>query len=117
MRFEIKRVYDEPGRSDGVRVLVDRLWPRGVSKDEAALDAWIKGLAPSDGLRKWFGHDPARFERFSKRYRAELDEADEAIDELRDAAKGRKKITLVYAAKDPDCNHARVLAGYLRKRW
>lgn len=117
MRIRIKRVYEAAERSDGLRVLVDRLWPRGVSRDEAGLDAWMKDLAPSGELRRWFGHEPARFEKFAAAYRAELEEAVEAIEALRDAAKGRKKITLLYAAKNPQCNHAKVLAEYLQERW
>lgn len=117
MHFAIKRIYEQPATSDGLRVLVDRLWPRGVRKDEAHLDAWMKGLAPSSELRKWFKHEPERLDAFARQYREELDEAGDAMTQLREAAKGRRKITLLYAAKDPACNHANVLAEYLRQRW
>ena len=107
----IKRVYEPPAPSDGSRILVDRLWPRGISKRKAALDGWAKDVAPSSGLRKWFGHRPERFQEFAKRYRAEL-KGSEALKELR-ARKG--KVTLVYGARDPKINHARVLAQILKR--
>ena len=107
----IKRAYDPVARSDGARILVDRLWPRGLSKRKADLDGWIKDVAPTPGLRKWFGHKPERFQEFSKRYRAEL-KHNPAVDELR-ALKG--KVTLVYGARDPRINHAVVLAKFLRR--
>ena len=109
----IKRVYDPPARSDGRRYLVDRLWPRGVRKADAALDGWWKELAPSTGLRKWFGHKPERFAEFKRRYTAELKEN----PDLKQTAKSLKgKITLLYGAKDPQINHAVVLAAALRRR-
>ena len=107
----IKRVYAPSAPSDGSRILVDRLWPRGISKRKAALDGWAKDVAPSSGLRKWFGHRPERFQEFAKRYRAEL-KGSEALKELR-ARKG--KVTLVYGARDPKINHARVLAQILKR--
>lgn len=107
----IKRVYEPAADNDGSRILVDRLWPRGVSKRKAALDGWAKEIAPSPALRKWFGHKPERFQEFSKRYRAEL-KGNEALKELR-ARKG--KVTLVYGARDPKINHARVLAQVLKR--
>ena len=108
----IKRAYDPPSSEDGTRILVDRLWPRGLSKKKAALADWAKNVAPSPALRKWFGHKPERFQEFAKRYRAEL-KASPAPDELR-ALKG--KVTLVYGARDPEINHAVVLAKVLRGR-
>ena len=108
----IKRAYDRPSSDDGTRILVDRLWPRGLSKRKAALDGWAKDVAPSTGLRKWFGHRAERFKKFSKRYRAEL-KNNPALADLR-ALKG--KVTLVYAAHDPQINHARVLAKVLKPR-
>jgi len=108
----IKRAYDPPSPQDGSRILVDRLWPRGLSKKKLALDGWIKDVAPSPALRKWFGHEPERFTEFAKRYRAEL-KGNAALDELR-SLKG--KITLVYGAKDPRINHAVVLAKVLKRR-
>ncbi|HET7411639.1 MAG TPA: DUF488 domain-containing protein [Pararhizobium sp.] len=106
--LKIKRAYDPPEHSDGKRVLVDRLWPRGVSKDELKLDYWWKELAPSAELRRWFGHDPERWEEFSKRYREELAARPEDLDRLRGLSADRP-VTLVYAAKDEDHNNAVVL--------
>jgi uncharacterized protein YeaO (DUF488 family) len=107
----IKRAYEPAARSDGSRVLVDRLWPRGISKKKAALDGWMKDVAPSPRLRKWFGHKPERFKDFARRYRAEL-KGNPALEELR-ALKG--KVTLIYGAKDPKTNHAIVLAKVLKR--
>ena len=106
----IKHAYDPAAASDGTRILVDRLWPRGLSKNKAALDGWNKQVAPSTALRQWFGHRPERFQEFAKRYRAEL-KGNPAVDELR-ALKG--KVTLVYGARDPAINHAMVLAKVLK---
>jgi uncharacterized protein YeaO (DUF488 family) len=106
----LKRAYDTPARSDGRRVLVDRLWPRGVSKAALKLDAWDKDVAPSTELRTWFGHDPKRWTEFKKRYKAELRGRKEALRELRQSA---KRITLVYAAKDEAHTHALVLKEVL----
>lgn len=106
--IQTKRVYEAPRASDGLRVLVDRLWPRGVSKDRAAIDVWAKELAPTASLRKWFDHEPAKFDEFRRRYLSELDDRQVALDELLRRA-GGEPITLVYAARDPQHNHARVL--------
>lgn len=106
----IKRVYEPPSPKDGTRILVDGLWPRGVSKARAALDGWNKDVAPSPALRKWFDHRPERFKEFTKRYRAELAH-NPAVVELR-AFKG--KVTLLYGARDPAINHAVVLAKVLK---
>jgi uncharacterized protein YeaO (DUF488 family) len=108
----IKRVYEKPAETDGTRILVDRLWPRGLSKRKAALDGWDKAVAPSPSLRKWFSHKPERFAEFRKRYRAEL-KGNPAVKELR-ATKG--KLTLLYGARDPEINHATVLAAVLKGR-
>ena len=108
----VARVYDARGPQDGVRVLVDRLWPRGLSKKKLALDGWMKDVAPSPALRKWFGHQPERFTEFAKRYRAEL-KGNPVLDGLR-GLKG--KVTLVYGARDPKINHAVVLAKVLKRR-
>ncbi|TFB94969.1 DUF488 domain-containing protein [Cryobacterium sp. HLT2-28] len=117
MTIGIKRVYDEVSDHDGYRVLVDRLWPRGITKERAHLDAWLKDVAPSPGLRMWWNHDSERLEEFATRYRAELDGAPEsvrAIAELRAlGTRSATTITLVYGAKDPQINHARILAEYL----
>lgn len=104
----IKRVYDPPGSEDGRRVLVDRLWPRGISREKAQVDEWIKELAPSDALRRWFAHDPARWEEFRTRYREELAAQSPLLDRFcRDARK--EKTTLLYAARDQERNNAQVL--------
>jgi len=114
-KVRISRAYDPPGRGDGARVLVDRLWPRGVAKQALALDAWAKDVAPSTRLRQWFGHDPARWAEFRARYFAELDASPAAVDALLARAR-RGALTLVYAARDPEHNHALALAEYLRAR-
>jgi uncharacterized protein YeaO (DUF488 family) len=108
----VKRIYEPPAPDDGQRVLVDRLWPRGVSKEHAALALWLKEIAPSDELRKWFGHEPARWAEFQERYRAELDRNDEAVAQLR-ALLRHGKMTLLYGAHDETHNNAVALAGYL----
>ena len=113
----VKRIYEPPAADDGQRVLVDRIWPRGVSKEEAALALWLKEIAPSDELRKWFGHQAARWAEFQKRYRAELDGNGEAVAQLRGLLR-HGKVTLLYGAHDEDeaHNNAVALAGYLRAR-
>ena len=111
MSVRIKRVYDEPAADDGERILVDRLWPRGVSKAEAHIDLWLKEVAPSADLRRWFGHKPERWAEFQKRYLAEL-AGNPALEELRRLARG-KPTTLLYGAKDEIHNQARVLADRL----
>lgn len=114
-RIGIRRAYEPPGRDDGQRVLVDRLWPRGVAKTALPLDEWAKDAAPSPSLRKWFGHDPARWREFQARYFAELDARPDAVEELLRRAR-RGALTLVYAARHPEHNHALALAAYLRAR-
>jgi uncharacterized protein YeaO (DUF488 family) len=110
------RVYDEPDDNDGVRVLVDRIWPRGMTKARAALDEWCKDVAPSTELRKWYGHDPAKFEEFTRRYRVELEQADrgQALQHLRNLAADRRLILLT-ASKDVDISEAAVLAAILNR--
>jgi uncharacterized protein YeaO (DUF488 family) len=110
----LKRAYDAPAASDGYRVLIDRLWPRGVSKANARLDEWARQLAPSSELRSWFGHEPARFEEFRRRYIAELAAQDEKLRELRRRAR-EGTLTLVYGARDEKRNDAVVLAEVLRR--
>lgn len=107
MSIRLKRVYEAPEASDGKRVLVDRLWPRGVSKEKAKIDHWLKDVAPSTELRKWFGHDPAKWGEFQKRYRAEL-KGSPALAELKQLA-SRSPTTLVYAAADEEHNNAVLL--------
>ena len=108
----LKRAYEPAAPSDGQRVLVDRLWPRGVSKEKAAIDLWLKGIAPSTALRQWFGHDPALWGEFQQRYRAELDANGEVVGQLRDVIR-KGRTTLVYGAKDEAHNDAVVLADYM----
>ncbi|HZK07166.1 MAG TPA: DUF488 domain-containing protein [Bacteroidales bacterium] len=110
--IKLKRIYDDPSADDGYRVLVDRLWPRGVSKEVAKLDEWDKELAPSTELRKWFDHKEERFDEFARRYREELKDKKEALDNLREKAKN-KTLCLLYAAKDHKINQAVVLKEVL----
>jgi len=112
--FRIKRVYEAPSREDGFRVLVDRLWPRGLAKARAELDLWCKEVAPGPELRTWWDHDPARAEEFAARYRAELG-ANPALGELAGTASAHRVTTLLYAARDPELNHARVLRDVLEE--
>ncbi len=114
MTVYIKRVYDEPAADDGFRVLVDRLWPRGMSKDKAKPDVWLKEVGPSNELRKWFGHDPAKYEEFKKRYQKELAH-NAAFAELEKIVKGKQIVTLLYSAHDTEHNQAVVIKAYLEK--
>lgn len=112
--LHVKRIYDPASPQDGARLLVDRLWPRGVSKEKAGLTAWLKDVAPSTELRQWFGHDPAKWEEFSERYRKELDAHPQAVEEIRAYLK-KGTTTLLFGAKDTAHNEGVVLADYLRK--
>lgn len=115
LHIALKRVYDEPTKQDGKRVLVDRLWPRGLSKEKAQVDLWLKELAPSNELRKWFAHDPAKFDEFRRRYEMELSSSEVAqakVAELQGLAQ-REHITLVFAARDTEYNNAVVLRDLL----
>ena len=114
MDIRVKRIYEPPAPGDGHRVLVDRLWPRGISRERARLDAWERELAPSAELRRWFGHDPSRFEEFRRRYVAELRHQRPRIADLRRRAR-RGTLTLVHAARDTEHNDAVVLAAVLRR--
>ncbi len=118
MAFQMKRIYDPPQESDGIRLLVDRLWPRGVSKERANLDGWVKALAPSPQLRAWFGHRAENFAGFSLQYRAELDASAQAQAAAAQAVSQSREgmVTLLYAAKDPAINHAVILMEYLREK-
>jgi uncharacterized protein YeaO (DUF488 family) len=115
-KVQVKRIYDEPEPQDGMRVLVDRIWPRGMSKERARLDLWCKQVAPSTELRTWYGHDPARFAEFTARYRAELTDAEraEAFSELRALAGTHPMLTLLTATKDFQISEAAVLAEEIR---
>ena len=112
--INIKRVYEKALKKDGYRILVDRLWPRGLTKEEANIDEWAKLLAPTVNLRKWFGHDPELWQEFQKRYRAEL-KKNKAIDQFIEQHHDKKQITLVYGAKDTKHTHALVLQHHLEE--
>ncbi|MGI6497432.1 MAG: DUF488 domain-containing protein [Oscillospiraceae bacterium] len=118
MAIQIKRIYDPFEENDGMRLLVDRLWPRGISKDNARLDGWIKELAPSTPLREWFGHKTERFEEFSALYQTELDANAEAQSAVRQLLLQSREntVTLLYGAKDPNINHAIILKAYLESK-
>ncbi len=118
MTIQIKRIYEEPAEGDGFRVLVDRLWPRAMSKERAALDRWAKSVAPSTELRKWFNHRPDRLAEFRQRYLAELEANAGEIDDLLAAHREsrRNAMTLLYAAKNPVCNHALILREAIERR-
>jgi uncharacterized protein YeaO (DUF488 family) len=110
-----KRVYEEPVKDDGFRILVDRLWPRGLPKDRARIDLWLKEVAPSDALRKWFGHDRARWTEFKRRYFKELADKKEVIESIiKQASQGR--VTLLYGAKDVECNNAVALQEFIEHK-
>ena len=111
--IKIKRIYDDRSNDDGYRILIDRIWPRGVSKEDAKLDAWNKDIAPSDKLRKWFDHDPDKFDEFAKKYRKELDDKKEDLTEILKKAE-EQTITLLYGAKDTEHNQAVVLQNVLK---
>jgi len=113
--IRLKRIYEQPSGQDGFRVLVDKLWPRGLRKNEVRLDLWLKEIAPSDELRKWFSHDPEKWEEFRKRYLEELELKEEYVQKLVEKAK-EADLTLLYAAKNEDFNNAAVLKGYLDSR-
>lgn len=115
MEIRIKRAYEKAANVDGRRVLLDRMWPRGVKKEDAGIDYWAKDLAVSTELRKWFGHDPERWEEFQKRYRAEISNNKEGLDALREELQGASRVTLVYGAKDKEHNNAVVMAEYLKR--
>lgn len=115
MTIDLKRVYDPPANSDGRRILVDRIWPRGITKADLQIDAWLKDLAPSTELRKWFGHDPAKWDEFRKRYAGELEQRSEALEELVEKARAGR-VTLVFSAKDTEHNNAVALKEHLERR-
>ena len=112
MKIRIKRAYDKPEAGDGIRILVERLWPRGLSKKNAKVDMWLKDIAPSTELRKWYSHDPAKWKEFRKRYFQELNKNREAVKELLDIAEG-KDATFVYGSKEEKYNSAAALKDYI----
>lgn len=113
--IRLKRAWDKPSRQDGLRILVERLWPRGVSKDDADIDLWLKDLAPGTELRKWFDHDPEKWEEFRKRYWKELDEKSDRLKLLKHCTSG-KAVTFVFAASDEEHNSALALKQYVEER-
>lgn len=112
MRIQTRRVYDPPQPTDGVRILVDRLWPRGVPKEAADIDVWLRDVAPSDELRRWYGHDPEKWGEFKERYFRELNARPKAVDQLLGLVSGGM-VTFVYAARDRDHNQAVALKQYI----
>lgn len=114
MNIKIKRAYEQPDKDDGKRILVDRLWPRGLTKEQAKVDLWLKEIAPSTELRKWFGHDPDKWKRFRGRYETEISHKDDLINMLKRQA-GEGTITLIYAARDERHNEALVLKQFLER--
>lgn len=114
MKINIKRAYDPPARGDGVRILVDRLWPRGVSKEKLKLDLWLKDIAPSDTLRRWFSHDPERWDEFKAHYFEELDANKDAVERIIHEA-GKRPVTLLFSSKETEFNNAAALKEYLEK--
>jgi uncharacterized protein YeaO (DUF488 family) len=111
--IKLKRIYEETQKEDGYRILVDRLWPRGVSKEKAALDLWFKDISPSDELRKWFGHDPKKWQEFQRKYESEIKKNMDAFNSLRQIVKDKKTVTLLFAAKDKEHNEAVVIKKLL----
>jgi uncharacterized protein YeaO (DUF488 family) len=113
--IKIKRIYDKASEEDGFRILVDRLWPRGMSKDKAKVDLWLKEVAPSDDLRKWFSHDPQKWQEFKKRYEQELKDEQEPLRIIKQAEKENGTVTILYSAKDEEYNQAVALFAFLQK--
>lgn len=115
MSVRIKRIYEPADKQDGKRILVDRLWPHGLSKDDAHIDVWLKDVAPSTDLRRWFGHDPKKWDEFRRRYGDELKTNAKVVDELREQI-GQSTATLLYGAKDSEHNHAIVLRDFITRQ-
>jgi uncharacterized protein YeaO (DUF488 family) len=113
--IKIKRIYDSSSKEDGYRILVDRLWPRGLTKEKASIDLWLKEIAPSDELRKWFSHDAAKWEEFKKRYEKELAGKQELLGEIMQLEKEKHVVTLLYSTKETERNNAVALQGFLKK--
>jgi len=113
MKLLLKRAYDPPAHSDGERILIDRIWPRGVSKEKASIDLWLKEIAPSTELRRWYGHKPERWQEFQKRYYSELEQRPEVVAQLRKELR-KGPVTLVFGAKDVEHSNAEALREYLK---
>ncbi len=112
--IKIKRIYNKPEKEDGYRILVDRLWPRGLSKTKARIDLWLKEIAPSDALRRWFSHDPEKWKQFKEKYIIELKQGKEFVNKIKRLEKEKRSITLLYSAKDEKQNNAVILRNILR---
>jgi len=112
--IKIKRIYELPAKEDGFRILVDRLWPRGISKDRAKIDLWLREIGPSDDVRNWFSHDPKKWQGFKKKYEAELRAKEELVNKIKQAEKENGTVTLLYSAKDEEHNQAVVLSTFLK---
>ncbi|EDZ67528.1 conserved hypothetical protein [Nitrosococcus oceani AFC27] len=115
-KIALKRAYEQADKDDGCRILVDRLWPRGIKKEDAAIDEWLKEIGPSNELRKWFGHDSEKWPEFRKRYFQELEKNPEAVEPLTEIAKNQRQVTLIFSAKDSEHNNAVVLKEYLEEK-
>lgn len=116
MRILLKRAYESSSKNDGFRILVDRIWPRGVSKDAANIDLWAKEVTPSTDLRKWFSHDPAKWNEFKKSYIQELEDVPDAVEEFISSLREHDTVTFVYGAKDTEHTHALILKEYIEKK-
>lgn len=114
-QIRLKRVYEPPLEADGYRILVDRIWPRGLKKNEARIDLWLRNIAPSEKLRKWFAHEPARFPSFKERYEKELAENSGTVNQLLEVLRTHPVVTLLYAARDPEHNQAVVLRDFVKR--
>lgn len=114
-KIVLKRIYEDYEKSDGYRILVDRIWPRGVKKEDAHLDEWLKEIAPTDELRKWYGHDVEKWEAFSEKYLAEIKDNKNAAEEIKKTVKDKKKVTLLFGAKDEKHNQAIVLKKWIQQ--
>ena len=112
--IKIKRIYEVASADDGKRIYIDRLWPRGMKKENVKIDEWLKEISPSNGLRKWFSHDPSKYEEFKRRYIKELEEHSETLERIKKAGKG-KTVTLLFSAKDVEHNNATVMREILNK--
>lgn len=113
--IKVKRVYDEPAKSDGLRVLVDRIWPRGLKRSDAQIDEWLREIAPSTSLRKWFKHDPNKWEQFKRKYATELEEHRDDVEKLARES-GKRRVTLLFGAKDTAHSNAMALKEYLERK-
>ncbi len=115
MNIRVKRIYEKPEGADGFRILVDKLWPRGVSKTEAKLDDWFKSITPSDALRKWFGHDPVKWDEFQKRYKKELQKNQGQVDDCLEKIRDKEVVTFLFSTRENSLNHAHFLKAYFEK--